>query len=131
MEMPRNGLAVAVTWTPCACRRSMTPAQLEPSANAPCTSTTVSGPDVDSWDMRAPWSSKREHEGLDARVEEVDLEQAVADRRGLPDQLVHPLVVRGAVAPLVDVDAASGPRRCAVDAHPEPHGRAPHGRPHH
>src|SRR5262245_53902907 len=121
--MPRNGLATAVTGTPLACRRSMTPAQLEPSANAPCTSATVSGPEVDSWDMRAPWSSKREYEGLDARVEELDLEQAVADRRGLPDQLVHPLVVRAAVAALVDVDAASRPRRCAVQTHPEPRGR--------
>src|ERR1700750_2915698 len=41
MEMPRSGLAAATTGTPAACSRSMTPAQLELSANAPCTSTTV------------------------------------------------------------------------------------------
>ena len=39
--MPRSGFAGAVTFTPLACSRSMTPFQLEPSANAPCTSTTV------------------------------------------------------------------------------------------
>jgi hypothetical protein len=43
LEMPRSGLAAAITWMPCAWRRSMTPAQLELSAKAPCTSTTVSG----------------------------------------------------------------------------------------
>ena len=39
--MPRSGFAGAVTGTPFACSRSITPFQLDPSANAPCTSTTV------------------------------------------------------------------------------------------
>src|SRR6476620_8813962 len=39
--MPRSGLAGAVTLTPRRFRRSITPLQLDPSANAPCTSTTV------------------------------------------------------------------------------------------
>jgi hypothetical protein len=34
-EMPRSGLAAATTETPFACRRSITPLQLELSANAP------------------------------------------------------------------------------------------------
>ena len=81
--MPRSGLAAAITGTPVACSRSMTPAQLELSAKAPCTSTTVSGEVVVVWDMvRPPWSSEGEHERLDASVEELDLEPPVADRRG-------------------------------------------------
>ena len=84
----------------------MTPAQLELSAKAPCTSTTVSGAVVVVWDMVwSPWLSEREHERFDAGVEELDLEPPVADRLGLADQLVHPLVVGGAVALVVDVDA--------------------------
>src|SRR5262245_64171 len=39
--MPRSGTAGAVTCTPSACSRSITPFQLEASANAPWTSTTV------------------------------------------------------------------------------------------
>src|SRR5918997_3137583 len=41
MEMPRSGLAGAVTCTPSACSRLITSFQLEPSAQAPCTRTTV------------------------------------------------------------------------------------------
>src|ERR671920_1208845 len=41
MEIPRSGFAGAVTCTPSACRRSITPFQLDPSAKAPCTRTTV------------------------------------------------------------------------------------------
>src|SRR5829696_6001661 len=43
MEIPRSGLAGAVTCTPAACSRSTAPFQLEASAKAPCTSTTVNG----------------------------------------------------------------------------------------
>src|SRR4051794_6418686 len=41
--MPRNGFAGATTWTPLARSRSTTPFQLDASANAPCTRTTVRG----------------------------------------------------------------------------------------
>src|SRR4051812_48036046 len=41
--MPRSGLAGAMTAIPCACSSSITPLQLEPSANAPWTRTTVRG----------------------------------------------------------------------------------------
>src|SRR5918995_2341553 len=41
MEMPRSGFAGAVTCIPSACNRSTTSFQLEPSAKAPCTRTTV------------------------------------------------------------------------------------------
>src|SRR5262245_53660236 len=129
--MPRSGLTAAITVTPLARRRSMTPFQLELSAKAPCTSTTVSGDVVVCWDMGlAPRSSEREHVGLDAGVEELDLEQPVADRRRLADQLVHPRVAGGAVAGLVDVDAVRGPGWFAVEADPEPHGRVPLRRAH-
>ena len=63
-------------------------------------------------------SSEGEHECLDACVEELDLEPPIADRRGLADQLVHPLVVGGAVAVLVDVDAVGAPWWLAVEANP-------------
>ena len=53
-EMPRSGFAGAVTCTPLACSRSITPFQLEPSANAPCTSTTVGELDGVGSDMDAP-----------------------------------------------------------------------------
>ena len=43
MEMPRSGIAGAVTSIPAACRRSTTPFQLEASAKAPWTRTTVRG----------------------------------------------------------------------------------------
>src|SRR5262245_15437824 len=130
--MPRSGLTAAVTETPLARRRSMTPFQLELSAKAPCTSTTVSGDVVVCWDMGlAPRSSEREHVGLDAGVEELDLEQPVADRRRLADQLVHPRVVGGAVAGLVDVDAMGVPGRLAVEADREAHRRASRRRAHH
>ena len=36
-----SGFCTAVTFSPAACRYGMTPAQLEPSAQAPCTSTTL------------------------------------------------------------------------------------------
>src|SRR6187551_3022736 len=39
--IPRSGFAGAVTGTPLACNRVITPFQLDASANAPCTSTTV------------------------------------------------------------------------------------------
>ena len=39
--MPRSGFAGAMTLTPFACSRSITPFQLDASANAPWTSTTV------------------------------------------------------------------------------------------
>src|SRR3954453_14033599 len=55
--MPRKGFGAALTWTPAACRRSTTPSQLEESAKAPCTRTTVSGAaPVAVSDMRAPSS---------------------------------------------------------------------------
>jgi hypothetical protein len=50
LATPRSGIAGAVTGTPLACTRSITPFQLEPSANAPCTNTTVG---VFVWDAAA------------------------------------------------------------------------------
>src|SRR5262245_8679745 len=79
----------------------------------------------------APWSSEGEHVGLDAGVVELDLEQAVADRWRLADQLVHPLVVGGAVAGVVDVEAVGGPGGLAVEPYGEAHGWAPGRWAHH
>ena len=76
-------------------------------------------------------SSEGEHEDLDARVKEFDLEQPAADLWGLTNELIHPLVVGGAVTALVDVDAVGPPRGLAVEAHPETYGRVPNRWPHH
>src|SRR5262245_27973836 len=66
-------------------------------------------------------SAEGEGERFDAGVEELDLEATVVDRARLADELVHPLVVRKAVAVPVDVDA-SGRARCPpVDADAEAH----------
>src|SRR5437667_2786111 len=76
-------------------------------------------------------SSEREHVRLDPGVEELDLEQSIADRRGLVDQLIHPLVVGNAVAVLVDIDAVRAPRWLAVEVDAESHRRVRGRRPHH
>src|SRR4051794_17263259 len=78
MAIPRSGFAGALTATPFACRRSITPFQLEASANAPCTNTTVG--DVAS-NMRVPFrweparmpSAERPERGADLLREEIRL----------------------------------------------------------
>src|SRR4051794_12840179 len=53
--MPRSGFAGAVTVIPAAWRRSTTPFQLDASAKAPCTRTTVRGAlSGIVWGMGAP-----------------------------------------------------------------------------
>src|SRR6267378_299361 len=76
-------------------------------------------------------SSEREHVRLDPGVEELDLEQPIADLPGLANQLIHPLVVGSAVAVLVDIDAVHAPRWLAVEADAESHRRPRGRRPHH
>ena len=56
--------------------------------------------------------------GLDARVEEGDLEGALADGAGLADELVQPRVGEGAVALVVDVGAVGGARGLPVEDAP-------------
>src|SRR3954447_13808561 len=77
VAIPRSGFAGALTATPFACRRSITPFQLEASANAPCTNTTVGA--VAS-DMRVPFrwepagaSAERAERGADLLREELGL----------------------------------------------------------
>ena len=68
-------------------------------------------------------SSECEREGLNTRIEKLDLELAIGDRPLLPDQLIQTLLAHRALALRVDVDAVRATRRLAVDAHAEPHGR--------
>src|SRR3954469_1355135 len=75
VAIPRRGFAGALTATPSACRRSITPFQLEASANAPCTRTTVG--DIAS-DMRVPFrwedaSAQRPERGANLLREELRL----------------------------------------------------------
>jgi hypothetical protein len=53
--MPRKGFGAAVTLIPVAWRSAMTPSQLDESAKAPWTRTTVSGALRAGSDMRAPY----------------------------------------------------------------------------
>src|SRR3954462_5820707 len=60
-------------------------------------------------------SAVREREGLDARIEELDVELPVGDGTALTDQPVEPLLVEGAIALPVDVDAMCGAGRSPID----------------
>src|SRR3954468_20762624 len=82
-------------------------------------------------DGSARWSAERKRKRRHARIEELDLELPIPDLPRLPDKLVHPLEVGGAVAVLVDVHAVGRARRLTIERHPEPRGRAARRRPHH
>src|SRR5690349_12419787 len=59
--------------------------------------------------------------GLDAGIEEPDLEGTVGDVATLADELVEPLAGYGAVAVRIDVAAVVGARGRAVDGDLEAH----------
>src|SRR3954470_17045397 len=71
-----------------------------------------------------PRLAEREDVGARARVLERDLEGARRDSRPLADELVHPRLVEGARAGLVDVDAVGVARRRPVEADLEADGSA-------
>src|SRR5262245_56767852 len=75
-------------------------------------------------------SAERKSVGLGAGLEKLDLELSLTDRAGLPDELVEPLLGHGAVALLVDVEAAAGAGGFSVDQHAKPDRGALCGRPH-
>ena len=62
---------------------------------------------VDRSQLRPRRSAERERERVDAGLEELDLEPAIADGRPLPDQLVQPWFGEYAIAVLVYVEAVS------------------------
>src|SRR5438105_4363391 len=84
------------------------------SSRLPVTSSRLQ---IETW-----LSAERERERFDAGVEKLDLELAVADGAGLPDQLIEPLFSGCSVAIGVDVSSMSGARRLAVDEHAEADG---------
>src|SRR5258708_6395003 len=67
-------------------------------------------------------SAEGECKGLDARIEKLDLEQSIADRLRLSDQLVGPLFGDRAVALLVDIRPVSSTRCLSINADAKPHG---------
>src|SRR3954453_14402157 len=82
LAMPRSGFDGAVTCTPLAWRRSITPFQLDASANAPCTSTTLGCASIavtsdigrlpsgfQSWEVRAALEIARRRCGSARRPE--------------------------------------------------------------
>src|SRR3954452_14616537 len=73
--IPRSGFAGAVTGTPLACSRAITPFQLDASANAPWTRTTLAASGVVVSDIRAPFaaSAQRPEGGAHLGREEVGL----------------------------------------------------------
>jgi hypothetical protein len=54
-------------------------------------------------------SAEGKGEGLDAGVEELDLEPSIRDRLRLPDQLIQPLFDDASITALVGITAARGP----------------------
>jgi hypothetical protein len=61
-------------------------------------------------------SREGEGEGFHARIEKLDLEQPIGDRRRLPDQLILPLFGHRTITLLVDVNPISGARACSTGA---------------
>ena len=59
--------------------------------------------------------------GLDAGIEEGDLEGAVGDGAGLADELVEPLFGHRSTALVVDIGPVRRTRRLSVDEHADSH----------
>ena len=57
-------------------------------------------------------SAEGERERLHARIEKLDLEQSIGDRRRLADHLIEPLVGHRAVALVVNVHSVRAPGGC-------------------
>ena len=60
-------------------------------------------------------SPEGEHESLDTRIQELDLELTLVDRLRLSYQLIQPLICGGAVALSVDVETVRNARRFAIE----------------
>ena len=76
-------------------------------------------------------SAEGESVGLHAGIEEFDFEGAIRDRAVLPDQLIEPLPIDGALAVGIGVGAMVGAGRGAVERHAEPDRFAVRGRAEH
>src|ERR687885_2485571 len=87
---------------------------------------TLNEPCINPYLPRA--SAEGEREGLNARIEELDLEVAVGDGTRLADQLIQPLLGHRAAALGVDVAAVRLARRSPVEPHAKAHGGASRGR---
>jgi len=69
-------------------------------------------------------SAEGEGVGLDARIEEADLERMIGDGTILPNKLVEPLPGHDALAVGIDIGAMAVARRCAVNRDAEANGIA-------
>ena len=69
-------------------------------------------------------SAEGEGVGLDARIEEADLERAIGNRAILPDKLIEPLPVHHTLAIGIDIGAMAVAGQCAVNRHAEANGIA-------
>src|SRR5207245_3829921 len=69
--------------------------------------------------------------GLDARIEELDLESPVPNIARLADQLVDPLIIRSALALTVDVGSMGGAWGLAIGQHAKPHRTGTYAQSHH
>src|SRR5262249_59182164 len=81
-----------------------------------------------AWSKQA--LAERERKDLDARTGKLDLDLAIDDGFGLPDQLVQALLRHRAVALLVDIGAVRRAGRLPVDQNAKSHRRARCGRAH-
>jgi len=69
-------------------------------------------------------SAEGEGVGLDARIEEADLERMIGDGTILPNKLVEPLPHHDALAVGIDIGAMAVAGQCAVNRHAEANGIA-------
>src|SRR6202011_5818882 len=74
--------------------------------------------------------TEREAVGLDARIEEFDLEGSILDAAPLADQLVEPLIISSALALAVDVGSVGCACGLAIDKDAKPHRSGTFGRSH-
>src|SRR6478609_2571417 len=75
-------------------------------------------------------SAERESKSLRARIEKLDFELSIGDRRRLSDQLIQPLLGHRADALFVDVESMRRSWRLSVDRNAKLHRRSRRRRTH-
>src|SRR6476469_2803625 len=89
-----------------------------------CLLTWLSGPPMIAGlshrPVNAPCDRSAEGEavGLGARLEELDLDEALLDSAGFADELIQALLGQGALPLLVDIEPVGGARHHTVQLHP-------------
>src|SRR5271165_3780495 len=104
--------------------------QLVTSHSRLCQADVSARPTIRRTGVTAKDLAEREYVGLDARIEERDLKEAVGDGAPLADQLIQPLLGHYAATLVVDVESVRIDRGPAVDEDPESHSTSSRCRTH-